>query len=113
MSASMRGPLVIYDCDRPVNTCAAFIFITAGRASAVSRRFVILRDGLESLPYSCGLGTRDLRQKPVYVLNHAQQNSSGMSTMATLDEYQEAVATLADCNTPDSIGFFTFSKYPS
>ena len=66
----IEEPLVIYDCDRPVNTCAAFIFTTAERA-------------------------RDLRQKPAYVLNHAQQNSRGRSTMATLDEHQEAVASLA------------------
>ena len=66
----IEEPLVIYDCDRPVNTCAAFIFTTAERA-------------------------KDLRQKPVYVLNHAQQNSRGRSTMATLDEHQEAVASLA------------------
>ena len=66
----IEEPLIIYDCDRPVNTCAAFIFTTAERA-------------------------RDLRQKPVYVLNHAQQNSRGRSSMATLDEHQEAVASMA------------------
>ena len=51
----IEEPLVIYDCDRPVNTCAAFIFTTAERA-------------------------KDLRQKPVYVLNHAQHNSRGRSS---------------------------------
>ena len=61
---------VVYACDRPVNTCAAFIFTTAERA-------------------------RDLRQKPVYVLNHAQHISRGRSAMATLEEHQEAVASLA------------------
>ena len=61
---------MIYGCGRPVNTCAAFIFTTAERA-------------------------KDLRQKPVYVLNHAQQNSSVRSTMATLDEHQDAVASMA------------------
>ena len=38
---------------------------------------------------------KDLRQKPVYVLNHAQNNIRGRSTMATLDEHQDAVASLA------------------
>ncbi|HSX77968.1 MAG TPA: hypothetical protein VLQ80_05270, partial [Candidatus Saccharimonadia bacterium] len=66
----IEEPLVIYDCDRPVNTCGAFIFTTAERA-------------------------KDLRQKPVYVLNHAQNNGRGRSTMATLEEHQEAVASLA------------------
>ena len=66
----IEEPLVVYDCDRPVNTCGAFIFTTAERA-------------------------KDLRQKPVYVLNHAQNNGRGRSTMATLEEHQEAVASLA------------------
>jgi hypothetical protein len=66
----IEEPLVIYDCDRPVNTCAAFIFTTAERA-------------------------KDLRQKPIYVLNHAQNNGRGRSTMATLEEHQAAVASLA------------------
>jgi hypothetical protein len=66
----IEEPLVVYDCDRPVNTCAAFIFTTAERA-------------------------KDLRQKPVYVLNHAQNGGRGRSTMATLEEHQEAVASLA------------------
>ena len=48
----IEEPLVIYDCDRPVNTCAAFIFTTAERA-------------------------KDLRQKPIYVLNHAQTERPG------------------------------------
>ena len=66
----IEEPLVIYDCDRPVNTCAAFIFTTAERA-------------------------KDLRQKPIYVLNHAQTGGRGRSTMSTLEEHQEAVASLA------------------
>ena len=66
----IEEPLVIYDCDRPVNTCAAFI----------------------SPPPS---GARDLRQKPVYVLNHAQTGGRGRSTMSTLEEHQAAVASLA------------------
>lgn len=66
----VEEPLVVYDCDRPVNTCAAFIFTTAERA-------------------------RDLRQKPVYVLNHVENSVRGRSTMSTLDEQQEASAFLA------------------
>ena len=79
---------MIHDCDRPVNTYTAFIFTTAERA-------------------------RDLRRTPVYVLNHAQQNSRGRSTMATLDEHQDAQTALAGCDTPDSNGFIMFSKYLS
>ena len=66
----IEEPLVIHDCDRPVNTCAAFIFTTADRA-------------------------KDLRQKPIYVLNHAQNASRGRSSMATLEEHQAACASMA------------------
>jgi hypothetical protein len=66
----IEEPLVIHDCDRPVNTCAAFVFTTAERA-------------------------KHLRQKPIYVLNHAQNAGRGRSSMATLDEHQAAVASLA------------------
>ena len=55
----IEEPLIIYDCYRPVNACAAFTFTTAERA-------------------------RDLRQKPAYVLNHAQRNTRGRSTVTTL-----------------------------
>ena len=66
----VEEPLVVYDCDRPVMACAAFIFTTAEKA-------------------------KKLRQKPVYILNHAQNSVRGRSTMATLDEHQEAVSSLA------------------
>ena len=66
----VEEPLVVYDCDRPVMACAAFIFTTAEKA-------------------------KTLRQKPVYILNHAQNSVRGRSTMATLDEHQEAVSSLA------------------
>ena len=66
----VEEPLVVYDCDRPVMACAAFIFTTAEKA-------------------------KKLRQKPVYILNHAQNSIRGRSTMATLDEHQEAVSSLA------------------
>ncbi|MFL2627847.1 MAG: thiolase C-terminal domain-containing protein [Dehalococcoidia bacterium] len=66
----VEEPLVVYDCDRPVMACAAFIFTTAEKA-------------------------KTLRQKPIYVLNHSQNSVRGRSTMATLDEHQEAVSSLA------------------
>ena len=66
----VEEPLVVYDCDRPVMACAAFIFTTAEKS-------------------------KKLRQKPVYILNHAQNSVRGRSTMATLDEHQEAVSSLA------------------
>jgi hypothetical protein len=66
----IEEPLVVHDCDRPVNTCAAFIFTTAERA-------------------------RDLRQRPIYVLNHCQNSNRGRSSMATLEEHQEACSSLA------------------
>jgi acetyl-CoA acetyltransferase len=66
----VEEPLVVYDCDRPINTCAAYIYTTADRA-------------------------KDLNQKPIYILNHVQNNVSGRSTMSTLDEQQEASAFLA------------------
>jgi len=69
-SRPVMEPLVVLDCDRPINTCGAYIITTAERA-------------------------RDMRQKPVYILNHAQNNRPGRSTMTTLDEQQEAVASLA------------------
>src|SRR6202011_734894 len=43
------NPLRLWDCDRPVNASAAYLFTTAERA-------------------------RDMRQPPVYVLNHSQHN---------------------------------------
>ena len=69
-SRPVEEPLVVLDCDRPIMSCGAFIFTTAERA-------------------------RDVRQKPVYILNHAQNNVPGRSTMTTLEEQQEAVASLA------------------
>jgi len=66
----VEEPLVVYDCDRPVMAVAAFVFTTAERA-------------------------KDLRNQPVYVLNHTQNAVRGRSTMTTLDEQQEAVRHLA------------------
>jgi acetyl-CoA acetyltransferase len=69
-SRPVMAPLVVFDCDRPVMTCGAYIITTAERA-------------------------RDMRQKPVYILNHAQNNLPGRSTMTTLEEQQAAIASLA------------------
>jgi len=49
-SRYVLNPLRLWDCDRPVNASAAYLFTTAERA-------------------------RDMRQSPVYVLNHSQHNS--------------------------------------
>lgn len=66
----VEEPLVVYDCDRPVMCTVAFIITTSDRA-------------------------KDLRNKPVYIWNHAQNAERGRSTMTTLDEEQAAVASLA------------------
>ena len=57
-------PLRLWDCDRPVNASAAYLFTTAERA-------------------------RDLKQPPVYVLNHCQYNFPTRSTQPVLDEIEE------------------------
>ena len=48
-SRFILNPLRIWDCDRPVQASTAYLFTTADRA-------------------------KDMRQKPVYVLNHSQHN---------------------------------------
>ena len=58
-------PLRLWDCDRPVNVVTAYLFTTAERA-------------------------KDMRQKPVYVLNHCQHNYRIRSTQSTLDEIEAA-----------------------
>jgi len=57
-------PLRIWDCDRPVNAVTAFLFTTAERA-------------------------KDMKQKPVYVLNHTQGSNGATSTQATIDEVED------------------------
>lgn len=64
-------PIKIWDCDRPVNSVGAFVFTTAERA-------------------------RDMRQKPVYVMNHTAGNTGRpRSSQITCDEQEEANATAA------------------
>ena len=70
-SRFVMEPLRVLDCDRPVCSVGAFIFTTADRA-------------------------KDMKQPPVYVLNHNQDPGRGRSTMATLDESQEWCADLAE-----------------
>ena len=69
-SRYVMEPLRLLDCDRPVNSCAAFVFTTSDRA-------------------------KDMRQPPVYVLNHAQSTPQARSTIGTLDEHQEWCRSLA------------------
>src|SRR6267142_54045 len=58
------NPLRLWDCDRPVNASAAYLFTTAERARA-------------------------MRQKPVYVLNHSQHNFRKRTTQEDLDEIED------------------------
>ena len=66
----IEEPLVIYDCDRPIMTCAAWIVTTAERA-------------------------KDMKQTPIYVMGNAGAVSRKRSTMFTLDEFQQETAQLA------------------
>jgi acetyl-CoA acetyltransferase len=63
-SRYVLNPLRVWDCDRPVNASAAYLFTTAERA-------------------------RDMRQPPVYVLNHSQHNFRKRSTQEDLDEIED------------------------
>src|SRR5207249_5469481 len=63
-SRYVLNPLRLWDCDRPVNASAAYLFTTAERA-------------------------RDMRQPPVYVLNHSQHNFRQRTTQADLDEIED------------------------
>src|SRR5438105_12037035 len=63
-SRYVLNPLRLWDCDRPVNASAAYLFMTAERA-------------------------RDMRQPPVYVLNHSQHNFRQRTTQADLDEIED------------------------
>ena len=63
-SRFILNPLRIFDCDRPVNASAAYLVTTAERA-------------------------RDMRQPPVYVLNHSQHNFPQRTTQPDLDEIED------------------------
>jgi hypothetical protein len=62
-SRYILNPLRLWDCDRPVNASAAYLFTTAERA-------------------------RDMPQSPVYVLNHSQHNLRQRTTQPDLDEIE-------------------------
>ena len=63
-SRRILNPLRIWDCDRPVNAAGAFVFTTAERA-------------------------RDMKQKPIYVLNHNAGNAGGpRSSQPVLDDVE-------------------------
>jgi acetyl-CoA acetyltransferase len=63
-SRYILNPLRLWDCDRPVNASTAYLFTTAERA-------------------------RDMKQPPVYVLNHSQHSFRKRSTQEDLDEIEE------------------------
>src|SRR5438128_2307075 len=63
-SRYVLNPLRLWDCDRPVNASAAYLFTTAERA-------------------------RDMKQPPVYVLNHSQHNFRKRTTQEDLDEIED------------------------
>jgi hypothetical protein len=63
-SRYVLNPLRLWDCDRPVNASAAYLFTTAERA-------------------------RDMRQSPVYVLNHSQHNFRKRTAQEDLDEIED------------------------
>ena len=62
-SRNILNPLKIWDCDRPVNASVAWLVTTAERA-------------------------KDMKQKPIYILGHAQHNYPVRSSQATLDEIE-------------------------
>jgi acetyl-CoA acetyltransferase len=66
-------PLCLFDCDIPVEGCAAFVLTSAERA-------------------------RDLKNPPAYIAACAQQTSGGRRQMISyiLDDYMACGATLAD-----------------
>jgi hypothetical protein len=63
-------PMNIYDCDLPIQTAGAFLFTTAERA-------------------------KDMKQKPVYILNHVTQRGVVRSTCETLAETEEFTDSIA------------------
>ncbi len=66
----IMAPLRLFDCDRPVNGAACYLFSAADKA-------------------------KDLKQKPVYVLNHAQNGGGSRGMMVTLSEIERASKSIA------------------
>lgn len=92
-------PLSLFDCDRPIQHAAAYIVTTAERA-------------------------RDMKQKPVYVLDHTESQFTPRSLLQTLEEAEEWTSIIAHKAyassglTPDDIdvfnpydGFAVFTQY--
>ena len=63
-------PANLYDNDMPIMACAAYLFTTPERA-------------------------KDMKQKPVYILNHASSRSRARSLTPTLEEVEEETARTA------------------
>ena len=63
-------PVNLYDCDIPVTVAVAYIFTTAERA-------------------------KDMAQKPVYILSHAQAVTNHRGIEQTLDECEESASSIA------------------
>ncbi|MDA0987737.1 MAG: hypothetical protein O2783_01095 [Chloroflexi bacterium] len=63
-------PMNIYDCDMPIHTAGAFLLTTAERAV-------------------------NMKQKPVYVLNHVSQRAKVRSSVETLDETEAFTDSIA------------------
>ena len=95
----IASDLSIFDCDRPVNCSAAYIITTAERA-------------------------KDMKQKPVYILDHTTVGAPPRSLVHTLEEVEEVTdLTAKRCYAgsglkPDDIdifgpydGFTTFTQY--
>jgi acetyl-CoA acetyltransferase len=70
-SRYIHQPLRLLDCDRPVNAAGAYLVTTADRA-------------------------KDLRQPPVYVLNHTQLFAIGRGQMPSLAEIEEWTSLQAE-----------------
>ena len=66
----LQKPLNIWDADLPIQTAVAFLFTTAERA-------------------------KDMKQKPVYVLNHVAQRGITRSYVETLDETEAFTDSIA------------------
>jgi hypothetical protein len=63
-SRYILNPLRLWDCERPVNASGAYLFTTAERA-------------------------RDMRQPPVYVLNHSEHNFRKRTMQEDLEEIED------------------------
>ena len=63
-------PLNLFDCDLPIHTAGAFLFTTSERA-------------------------RDMKQKPVYILNHCSQRGKVRSSCETMEETEKFTDSIA------------------